>query len=76
MLKISNNQQGRHIFMYNSIQHFLGFGINKIEKDIKEFLNQGRDFGEFVLKMEENLDILTSQKCQTKVKILPVLGNS
>ncbi|NLA13280.1 MAG: ISLre2 family transposase, partial [Tissierellia bacterium] len=49
--------------MYNSIQHFLGFGINKIEKDIKEFLNQGRDFGEFVLKMEENLHELGRNIC-------------
>ena len=49
--------------MYNRIQHFLGFGINKIEKDIKEFLNQGRDFGEFVLKMEENLHELGRNIC-------------
>jgi hypothetical protein len=41
--------------MYNSIQYFLEFGIKKIENNIKDFMGSSKDFGEFVLKLEDNL---------------------
>lgn len=41
--------------MYNSIHHFLKFGVENIEKKIKSFLEEGKDIADLVLDLEEDL---------------------
>lgn len=41
--------------MYNSIQHFNEFGVKSIEKNIKEFLTEGKDLADLVFGLEVNL---------------------
>lgn len=41
--------------MYNSIQHFNGFGFKKIEKTIETFLTEKKDIGDLVLSLQESL---------------------
>ena len=39
--------------MYNSILHFNEFGVEKIEKVIKEFMeNKDRNLGDLVMELE------------------------
>jgi REP element-mobilizing transposase RayT len=50
--------------MYNSIQHFNECGVPKIEKEIKNFIKEGKDIADLVLDIKESLfelgrDILT-----------------
>lgn len=42
--------------MYNnSIQHFNEYGVPKIEKEIKNFIKEGKDIADLVLDLRENL---------------------
>lgn len=41
--------------MYNSIQHFLNFGIENIEKTIKNFIEQGDDIADLVLGLQKDI---------------------
>lgn len=41
--------------MYNSIQHFNGFGTRKIEETIKNFISQKKDIADLVLGLQESL---------------------
>ncbi len=41
--------------MYNSIHHFLKFGVKNIEKKIKSFLEEGKDLADLVFDLEEDL---------------------
>jgi len=41
--------------MYNSIQHFNEFGVKRIEKKIKNFIEEGKDLADLVLGLKEDL---------------------
>ncbi|HHW21824.1 MAG TPA: ISLre2 family transposase [Clostridiaceae bacterium] len=41
--------------MYNSIQHFIEFGVEKIEKKIKQFIEKPSDLADLVLGLHEEL---------------------
>lgn len=41
--------------MYNSIQQFNEFGVKKIEKEIKNFISERKDFADLVLGLREEL---------------------
>ncbi|HEY5585653.1 MAG TPA: ISLre2 family transposase [Ruminiclostridium sp.] len=41
--------------MYNSIQHFLDFGIENIRETIKNFIEQGDDIANLVLGLQEDI---------------------
>jgi hypothetical protein len=41
--------------MYNSIQHFLTFGTGKIEKRVKEFIQEQKDLADLVIGLQEEL---------------------
>lgn len=41
--------------MYNSINHFVEFGVKKLEKNITNFLSEGKDIADLVIDMQENL---------------------
>ena len=50
--------------MHNSIQHFAGFGINNMEKVVKKFLEEPKNFASFVLGLRDEalnlvLDIIS-----------------
>lgn len=44
--------------MYNSIQHFIEFGTKKIEKRIREFIQEKKDLADLVLGLQEELNAL------------------
>ena len=41
--------------MYNSIQHFIEFGVKKIEKKVKKFIQKPTDLADLVLGLHEEL---------------------
>ena len=41
--------------MYNSIQHFNEFGAKRIEKKIKNFIEEGKDLADLILGLKEDL---------------------
>ncbi|AUS96610.1 ISLre2 family transposase [Clostridium thermosuccinogenes] len=41
--------------MYNSIQHFIGFGVKKIEEKVKKFVEKPTDLADLVLGLHEEL---------------------
>ncbi len=41
--------------MYNSIQHFLTFGTEKIEKRVRNFIHEQKDLGDLVIELQEEL---------------------
>ena len=41
--------------MYNSIQHFMNFGLGEIEKRVKKFIQDREDLGDFVIGLQEEL---------------------
>ena len=41
--------------MYNSIQYFNDIGVKNIEKDIKNFVSEGKDIGDLVFMLQKDL---------------------
>jgi diaminopimelate decarboxylase len=41
--------------MYNSINHFIEFGVKNIEKRVKDFVSNGGDLADLILNLKEDV---------------------
>lgn len=51
----TNKQKRMYLLMYNSIQHFLDFGIENIKDTVKEFIGKGDDVANLVLGLQKDI---------------------
>lgn len=43
--------------MYNSINHFIEFGVKNIEKRVKDFVSNGGDLADLILNLKEDVSL-------------------
>jgi hypothetical protein len=54
--------------MYNSINHFIEFGVKNIEKRVKDFVSNGGDLADLILNLKEDVFELIRNILQEVVK--------